>query len=611
MSKVDDELTRRLQRAERPVDGNGLFEGLVARRSHRERLRQVRAGMVAFAVLAATAGGFVALRAAFDPDRTPPGETPSPEAGPANGVIVLSRPLPDGSQHLFAVTPGVVGERLITHGGAVVYQDPSVSPDGRTVAMTYSDPTFVAAGREGVIASVPIEGGAPRLLTEPFARVGDPSWSPDGSRIAFTAAATPGRFSGIYVMSADGSDVRLVVELDGANLSAPDWSPDGGTLVIVGLAVARSEAEVVNSDLYTVGIDGSSLSNLTETPTVSEWSPSWSPSGDSIAYHRNEGNISNGVRLIEPTGRPAGIVFDDADAGEIGEVDWSPDGRLIAFTSSLALTDTDIEGDLDVWTVRVDGTQLTNLTTGGALGISWQPVPIGSEPDPSPPSGPAESPIAPPEGRDIGLAFRVCEVDTLNADFDGDGTRDTAYVATRIEPEGCPASGLERVRFVGVDVDGDGQVDMSRGPLECAGWCLLFGTPDLDLDGRAELLVNEGHLVSPVSGRIGVYGIDGSTIRPISFPDGSNRIELEEVASVPTWEGAYCTFRGGRRVLSLWRTKAPTRTPYEYDITERIFVLDASSFAFTHIDSNSWIVTGELPLSGMNGHLCGVETAPL
>ena len=58
MPTVDDELTRRLQGAERPVDGDGVFEGLGVRRSHRERLRRIQAGLVAFAVLAATAGGF-------------------------------------------------------------------------------------------------------------------------------------------------------------------------------------------------------------------------------------------------------------------------------------------------------------------------------------------------------------------------------------------------------------------------------------------------------------------------------------------------------------------------------------------------------------------------
>jgi hypothetical protein len=69
MSRVDDELTRRLRQIERPVDVDGLFEGLERRRSHRQRVRRVQAGLLALAVLAATAGGFSVLTGLFDPDR--------------------------------------------------------------------------------------------------------------------------------------------------------------------------------------------------------------------------------------------------------------------------------------------------------------------------------------------------------------------------------------------------------------------------------------------------------------------------------------------------------------------------------------------------------------
>jgi hypothetical protein len=83
MSRVDDELTRRLRQTERPVDVDGLFEGLEHRRSHRERVRRVQAGLLSFAVLAATAGGFSLLTGLFDPDRRGTfdgGSTPHPTA---------------------------------------------------------------------------------------------------------------------------------------------------------------------------------------------------------------------------------------------------------------------------------------------------------------------------------------------------------------------------------------------------------------------------------------------------------------------------------------------------------------------------------------------------
>ena len=78
MSKVDDELTRRLRSTEHPVDGDAVFEALARRRSHRERVRRVQGGLLAFAVLAGTAVGFVALRDAFETDNRGPALDPTP-----------------------------------------------------------------------------------------------------------------------------------------------------------------------------------------------------------------------------------------------------------------------------------------------------------------------------------------------------------------------------------------------------------------------------------------------------------------------------------------------------------------------------------------------------
>ena len=392
LPSFDDRLTAELEQVARPADPTGVLERVSQRRSRRASLRKVQAGLLAVVVLAATAVGFLFLRDAFDSDKRNVGDEQTRSV--ANGEIVFSRGLPDGSEHLFAVQPGVFGERLITSGSGI-YADPSVAPDGRAIAVVHSLPRFADLDAEGVIATFTMDGGEPLWITDPLPRVADPSWSPEGDRIAFAASISNGRLPGIYVINADGSDMRLVVELEGFTLSAPDWSPDGQKLVFVGLPGATSEAEQVNPDLYTVEVDGSGLTALTETPAVGEWSPSWSPVDDLIAYRRNEGRISDSIQLIDTSGRPAGTCYDGAN-GEIGEVDWSPDGRKIAFTSSLALTDTDTNRDLDVLTVSVGGSQLelANLTTEGASGISWQPLPAGSEPQPSPTSEPTESPRA-------------------------------------------------------------------------------------------------------------------------------------------------------------------------------------------------------------------------
>ena len=90
MSKVDDELTRRLHRAERPVDVDVVFEGLARRRSHRERVRRVQTAVLAVTVLAATVGGFAALSRAFreTPGRIPGSPEPSSVPSVAEGTDI-------------------------------------------------------------------------------------------------------------------------------------------------------------------------------------------------------------------------------------------------------------------------------------------------------------------------------------------------------------------------------------------------------------------------------------------------------------------------------------------------------------------------------------------
>jgi Tol biopolymer transport system component len=61
----------------------------------------------------------------------------------------------------------------------------------------------------------------------------DPSWSPDGSRIAFVGAAAPYPYnSEIYTMNADGSDLVNLTNSPSSD-GDPDWSPDGRKIVFV------------------------------------------------------------------------------------------------------------------------------------------------------------------------------------------------------------------------------------------------------------------------------------------------------------------------------------------------------------------------------------------
>jgi Tol biopolymer transport system component len=98
-------------------------------------------------------------------------------------------------------------------------------------------------------------------LTDSGSFNGNPGWSPDGRKIAFESdrADLPGR-SEIHVMDANGSNVRRLTTLpaDAMLDTAPRFSPDGRRLVFT-----RYITDPGRSALFTVGVDGSGLKQLT------------------------------------------------------------------------------------------------------------------------------------------------------------------------------------------------------------------------------------------------------------------------------------------------------------------------------------------------------------
>jgi Tol biopolymer transport system component len=81
----------------------------------------------------------------------------------------------------------------------------------------------------------------------------------------------------LYVMNADGSDLRRLTDSTGANTNA-DWSPKGDR-------IAFESTRDGNSEIYVMNADGSDPVRLTTFDRV-DTKPTWSPTGDRIAFHR-------------------------------------------------------------------------------------------------------------------------------------------------------------------------------------------------------------------------------------------------------------------------------------------------------------------------------------
>lgn len=151
----------------------------------------------------------------------------------------------------------------------------------------------------------------------------NPSWSPDGSQLAFECGNPSGWQ--ICVSAADGSKLKRITS--GGNSRNPDWSPDGHTLVFHSDRDSMSGGTPAfrGSDLYVMNVDGSNLRRLTVTAAGrTSQDPAWSRNGERIAFMSTRDGEAQ-IYIIQSDGTLLRRLTHDNKPADHPR--WSPDGN--------------------------------------------------------------------------------------------------------------------------------------------------------------------------------------------------------------------------------------------------------------------------------------------
>lgn len=205
----------------------------------------------------------------------------------------------------------------------IVVGGPSWSPDGTLVAFSvfvYSCPAGQCGQLGGSFSRLKmLDTRTMQVTSVGTLQVQSLAWSPDGRRIALAAwGAGPFGRGGLHVMNADGSNVRFLgASLGSYSAAGIAWSPDGGRLALA-LTDENACPWYCDTALGVVNADGTGLQVLatarTSFPARSEDRyidfPAWSPDGSRLAY-----TVSGSCYESEP-GCPTEIRGRDFESGD-------------------------------------------------------------------------------------------------------------------------------------------------------------------------------------------------------------------------------------------------------------------------------------------------------
>ena len=272
-------------------------------------------------------------------------------------------------------------------GGEHIDATHDLSHDGTRIAFATLRHGY--DGKSSEIATANLDGPDYRRLTESEGVDISPSWSPDGSLIAFASNREQHlsyddeigvNHYGIYVMEASGENVRRLAPTVYVMPRPPVWSPDGRWLAFMG---------DWDRNLYTVSVDGDSVNNLGEAFPFLRRSPNsiqdgfsptpaWSPDSRWLAYVIEAESGSDAIVTSKSNWPEAEVreIFSAPAEPGLGNLSWSPGGLILRFTASLDLDELPEKRYLAkaLYEIGIDGSNRRRIAgVESHARIAWSP----------------------------------------------------------------------------------------------------------------------------------------------------------------------------------------------------------------------------------------------
>jgi Tol biopolymer transport system component len=301
---------------------------------------------------------------------------------------------PDGSMIGFTYNPLTDQNRYSTQICIIPSSDRTVASDELLIVEPPFETGPILAGwtpQNGIgamlglpyfaaVYTVPSSGGLATQVSPAGMSIEHPRWSPDGRRIFYR-----GRGS-IFSIPSNGGSVKTVLasreELyEATSGGGNNVSPDGKNVVFSGasnIPKRSGQPSHVEVNIYTISIEGGQPKQITAFPWDPEhpwWGqarfPCWSSDGKMIAFirdHLNEnGNHVLDIFAVPSSGGEVRQISSESDCVAWAGIDWSPDGKTIAYYSTEhALRLLPIEGGPSKTLSDV-------VSINGHMELSWSP----------------------------------------------------------------------------------------------------------------------------------------------------------------------------------------------------------------------------------------------